>query len=313
MALTSTKEYCTERDLQDVLPNLSGYDLKRRIINFTTTDTTNMYKAYNTGTITVLYFDGIEGTPVTDDPNAIYEFRYSEGNDSVELFVTGSNPNDMIIEAGDDWTSIKQRFIRKASRFVESMIDSRLAREVTKDREGNYPEVIVRLTALKTIIFLLQANDPQNEMIESFKDEFDELMEGIRSGSIVLTNEASGDSAKGFVREVSVSGNLRIVELAGEYTGTKYELYKVKITTAGALGSCKYSVWVKDTDKLKNEKIIDDDVINGDMQKIGRGLFVRFAGGTDASEATLNDEWEIEAKAYDARVSTIGTIGSTRR
>ena len=33
MALTSTIEYCEDRDLQDVFPHLSEYDLKRRIYN----------------------------------------------------------------------------------------------------------------------------------------------------------------------------------------------------------------------------------------------------------------------------------------
>ena len=298
------------------MPNISGFDLKRRLINWTIDD--NYGYVYNSGLVTQLFADGKDlgdAESSSGAVNAVGEWYYDSTTDRLWYYFGSSNtnPNDMIMEAGDDWTTIKTRFRRKASRFVESMLDSRMAREISKDREGNYPEVIVRCVALKTVIFLLQANDPQNELIDSFKDEFDELMEGLKSGSIVLPNEASGDSAKGFIREVSVSGNLRIVELAGEYNGSKYELFKVKVTTAGALGDCKYSVWVKDTDKLKNEKIIDQDVINGDMQRIGRGLFVRFAGGTDTSEATLNDEWEIEAKAYDARVSTIGTIGSTRR
>ena len=34
MAVTSTIEYCTDRDLQDIFPHLSEYDLKRRLYNF---------------------------------------------------------------------------------------------------------------------------------------------------------------------------------------------------------------------------------------------------------------------------------------
>ena len=33
MAVTSTIEYCTDRDLQDVYPHISEFDLKRRIYN----------------------------------------------------------------------------------------------------------------------------------------------------------------------------------------------------------------------------------------------------------------------------------------
>ena len=313
MAVTSTIEYCTDRDLQDVLPNLSSFDLKRRIFNFKTTDTTNQYQAFNTGAITQMFFDGIEGTEVTDDPNAIYEWNYSPTTDSVQVFITGSSPNDMIVEAGDDWTTIKQRFRRKASRFVESMLDSRMAREITKDREGNYPEVIVRCVALKAILFLLQANDPQNEFIESFKDEFDELIEGLKSGAIVLPNESSKDSDKGFIREVSVSGDLKLVELAGNYSGFGYDLIKVKVTTAGGgIGTAKYSVWTKDSNTLKNHLVVDDEIIDGDFQSLSYGLYGRFAGATDASTATLNDEWEVEVKTNDSRVSSVGSLKMSR-
>ena len=79
MAVTSSIVYCTERDLQDVFPDLAQFDLKRRIYNWTTGDVSNMYKSYNTGLITIMFFDGIEGTSVEDDPNADYEFRYSSG------------------------------------------------------------------------------------------------------------------------------------------------------------------------------------------------------------------------------------------
>ena len=34
MALTSSIKYCTNRDLQDVFPDLSQYDLKRRLYNW---------------------------------------------------------------------------------------------------------------------------------------------------------------------------------------------------------------------------------------------------------------------------------------
>ena len=137
MAVTSTIEYCEARDLQDIFQHIAEFDLKRRIYNFKSTDTTNQYQAFNTGTITQLYFDGIEGTAVTDDPNADYEFNYSSTTDSVQVFKTTTNPNDMVIEAGDDWTDIKTRFRRKASRLIESHLDNRMSREVLKDREVN--------------------------------------------------------------------------------------------------------------------------------------------------------------------------------
>ena len=122
-----------------------------------------------------------------------------------------------------DWTEImidiKQRFRRKASRLIESHLDNRMTREVMKDREGNYPEMIVHATALQTVILLLKAHDPNNEVIEPFKSELDEILDGLKSGSIVLPSSVTADSSKGVIREVSVNANsdLRPVELKGNY------------------------------------------------------------------------------------------------
>ena len=97
MAVSSTIEYCTDRDLLDVFPHLASTDLKVRVYNFKSTDTSNQYQAFNTGLITMLYFDGIEGTSVSDSPNADYEFNYSETTDSVQVFHSSTNPNDMVV------------------------------------------------------------------------------------------------------------------------------------------------------------------------------------------------------------------------
>ena len=49
---TSNIAYCTDRDLSDVFPGISEFDLKTRVINWQTTDTSNQYQANNTGLIT---------------------------------------------------------------------------------------------------------------------------------------------------------------------------------------------------------------------------------------------------------------------
>ena len=69
--------YCTHKELKRVYPNIDAYDTKTPIYGWASTDTSNQYQANNTGLITQLYFDGIEGTAVTDSPNADYEYNYS--------------------------------------------------------------------------------------------------------------------------------------------------------------------------------------------------------------------------------------------
>ena len=157
MALTSTIEYCEDRDLQDVYPHLSEYDLKRRIYNWTG-PSTNVYTANNTGLVTVLYADGVDLGAEDGALSSDGHWRYVDADDKVEYYndggagVSGADPNTMVMEAGDDWVTITQRLRRKASRLIESRLDYRMAREVTKDREGNYPAIIVHATALQAVI-----------------------------------------------------------------------------------------------------------------------------------------------------------------
>ena len=316
---TSQISYCTERELMDVYPAITEFDNKTKISGWTATGTTNLYKAYNTGLISVLFFDGIEGTAVSDDPNADYEFRYSASNDSVEAFISTANPIDMLMEAGDDYSSFVTRMMKKASRIIEGRIAYRVQDEIHKDREGNYPTIIVHATALQAVILLLKANDPNMEDIAPLKEELDEIIEGIISGTIKL-GLVNSDSSKGIIRQVSVDSatDLFPVQLRGNYTGTGYELLKVKIESgeAGVIGTAKMTVTGKSTTSLKADVLVDSDTITGDFQTLGVGtLDIRWSGD-DVSSATTtnNDEWEIElwGSALESSVTTSGAIKMTR-
>ena len=322
MAVTSTIEYCTDRDLQDIFPHLSEYDLKRRIYNWVDQGS-NEWKAQNTGLVTVLFADGVDkGTAVANEGavDSTDDWFYDSGDDFVRYFST-TDPNTMIMESGDDWATIKTRFRRKASRLIESHLDNRLSREVLKDREGNYPEIIVHITALQTVILLLKAHDPTSEVITPFQEELNEILDGLKAGSIVLPTAISGDSSKGVIREVSVnaSSDLRPIELKGNYTGSGYELLKVYIDSGenGIIGTTKMTVKGKDGTLLKNNTLIDSQVITGDFDFLGVGnLYIRW-GGDDVTSAitTADDEYEIElwGSSLDATVSSVGSIRMTRR
>ena len=322
MAVTSTIAYCEDRDLQDIFPHLSEYDLKRRIYNWVDQGS-NEWKAQNTGLVTVLFADGVDkGTAVANEGavDSTDDWFYDSGDDFVRYFST-TDPNTMIMESGDDWATIKTRFRRKASRLIESHLDNRLSREVLKDREGNYPEIIVHITALQTVILLLKAHDPTSEVITPFQEELNEILDGLKAGSIVLPTAISGDSSKGVIREVSVdpASDLRPIELRGHYNGTGYELLKVYIDSGenGIIGTSKMTVKGKDADLLKTDTIIDSETITGDFQHLGVGsLYIRW-GGDDVTSAitTAADEYEIElwGSSLDSTVSSVGSMRMTRR
>ena len=321
MALTSTIEYCTDRDLQDVYPHIVDYDLKRRLYNWVASATTdNEWFNYNSGLVTVLYADGIAQTLQINEivVNAAKEWYYDSDDDYVNFYST-TDPNNIIMEAGDDWGDITERIRRKASRLIESRLDYKMAREVSKDREGNYPAIIVHATALQAVILLLKSHDPTNENIAPFQDEYFEIIEGLSSGAIVLPTAISEDSSKGIIREVdSTLGELRPVELRGHYNGTGYELLKIKIESgeAGVIGTSKMTVYGKSSTTLKAETLIDSETITGDFQHLGVGsLYVRWGGDDDAAATLADDEYEIElwGFALDPTITGVGSSRMTRR
>ena len=305
---TNKPTYATESDLRDIYPNIDKYDAKKPVYGWVTTGVSNFYKSYNTGLINVLFFDGIEGTAVTDDPNANYEFRYSEGNDSVEVYIDTGSPADMLMEAGEDWATHKTDLLYKASRYFDSYVDASLPAQMSKNDEGEYPYLVIRTTAQICAYFLISAHDPENEDALRIKEEYEEILDKLVNGQIKLDFEKSADSSKGIIRELSASGTLKPVDLRGSYRGGVYDKIRIEIETAGVIGTAKYSVWAVGNDKLginKGSQVVTDEIITGEYQSLSGGLQVRFGastptgtnGNTDnlmTASATLHDVWEVE-------------------
>ena len=323
MAVTSTIEYCTDRDIQDIYPHIAEYDLKRRLYNWEVASGSR-YRSRNAGLVSQLFADGRDLGDGQSSEGAVdsnNEWYLDSAGDTVYYYNDTTSPNNMIMESGDDWATIKTRFRRKASRLIESHLDNRLSREVLKDREGNYPEIIVHITALQTVILLLKAHDPNSEVIAPFQDELSELIDGLKAGTITLPTSITSDSSKGVIREVSVnaSSDLRPIELRGHYNGTGYELLKVYIDSGenGIIGTTKMTVKGKDGTLLKNNTLIDSQVITGDFDFLGIGsMYIRW-GGDDVTSAitTADDEYEIECwgSSLDTTISSVGSVKMTRR
>ena len=323
MAITSTIAYCEQSDLYEVYPGINSFDLKQRLYGGWGGGTGNVYTMNNSGYTSVLYKDGEDlGAEHSTTPTADNPWRWVEADDQIEYYEASTSIatlNASIWESGVDFNTLLTNTTQKASRYFESKVDARTAKEVSKDREGKYPFIVIRCTALIGVVLLLKSQDPNNPIIESFQAEIDEVIEGINSGKITVTHQVTADSSKGIIRDVYyTSGAIRPVELRGRASLDGFDLIRVLITTPGAIGTCKFDAWTKDSDKLKNNKVITAKTITGDFQPLAYGLEIRFAGGTDASTAnttTTADEWEIEVygSTMDATVSQVGSISLTRR
>ena len=327
--MATAPTYCTHRELKDVFPQVDSFDTKRPLYGFTTTDTTNLYQANNTGLITLLFLDGVEGTSVSDSPNANREYNYSASTDSVQLFLTTDaggtlNPNDILVEAGEDFSTLISRILANASRFLDAKLDPNLPKEQFKDKSGNYDYIIVRTTALIAATFLIRSHDPTSEVATALMEDAMGNIDSLNKGSAALSWQTTGDSSKGIIRDIKyTSGGVRPVDTRGRYYG-EWDLVKVIITTAGAIGTARYSVFVKDSDSLKTTEVVSNRIISGDYQSLASHLEIRFgaenatassAAGISASEAALNDEWEVEVSGLFEEVdnSAVNSIKMTRR
>lgn len=222
------------------------------------------------------------------------QWLYGSDADEVLIYANTFNPADLLIEAGEQFTTVVTQYRTDASRYLDSMLDPNMPKEAWKDKEGNYDYMIIRTTALIAANFMIKSHDPNSELANALMEEAMQNIENINQGKAALSWQTTRDSSQGVVRDVTyTSGKIRPVDTRGEWTGT-YDLVKVKIGTGGVLGTATYSVWVKDGDKLKNNQIVIDKIINGDYQELAGGLEIRFAGSNDSTQAAANDEWEIE-------------------
>ena len=192
------------------------------------------------------------------------------------------------------------------------MLDPNMPKEAWKDKEGNYDYIVIRSTALIAANFMIKSHDPNSELANALMEEAMQNIENINQGKAALSWQVTRDSAQGVVRDVvyNTAGAIRPVDTRGEWVGN-YDLLKVIITTGGALGTAKYSVFTKDDVKLKNNEVLSNEVIIGDYQPLAGGLQIRFAGSADAIQ---NDEWEIEVfgKYEDIDASSGKAVKMTR-
>tara|TARA_R100000278_G_scaffold17008_2_gene17100 strand:- start:700 stop:1671 length:972 start_codon:yes stop_codon:yes gene_type:complete len=315
--------YCTHRDVEDVYPNINDHDSKEAIYGWSV-DSGDRYVSHNTGIVTALFEDGRNlGSAQPDQGNVDGngQWYYDSSADALYYYSTSAhgNPNDRLMESGEDFSTLMTRIIKNASRYLDSRIDANLPRDQFRDKEGNFDYVIVRTTALIAAYFLTSSSDRESQISESFLEEANFHIDELNQGKTRLSSNVTGDAHKGIIREVTSPQNanpLYIVDVRGSYSGV-FDLIKIIVTTGGAIGTAKFSTFTRNEDGLKANESISDDIINGQYQHIGYGMEVRFAGKDDSSVATANDEWELEVHGYaESMADSIGSnrsIKATRR
>ena len=314
--------YCTHKELKRVFPQLDSFDNKKSIYGWTEV-TSNKYAAHNSGLVTQLFADGEDLGPAQSahtDLNVEGEWFYNSAED-VCYYYSANTPLDKLMEGGEEFTAMVTQYRTDASRYLDSMLDPNMPREAFKDKSGNFDYLIIRTTSLIAANFMIKSHDPNSELANALMEEAMMNIENINEGKAALSFQVTRDSSQGVIRDVSYTdGSIRPVDTRGEWTGS-YDLIKVIITTGGRIGTAKYSVYVKDGDKLKSTQVVTDEIINGDYQSLASGLQIRFAGedmnpdsGSTANVSGTPDEWEIEVfgKYEDVDASSGKSVKMTR-
>ncbi len=307
--------YITERDLYDVYPNIDEYDSKSVIYGWVQ-DSGSRYKAENSGLVTALFADGAKLGSAQANQSAVDangEWFYDSSLDVVYYYNSATNPQNILMEAGEDNNTFKTRMISNATAYFNSKIDMTLPKELFVNPDGSYDYFIKRTVALLTASFMIKAYEPDSDIALALTEEAEDNISDLNQGIVKLGFQTSGDMSKGVVIKKSVSGALNIVDTRGDYSGT-YDRIKVITGTAGAIGTAKYSVFTKDANGLKTNEVISSELVNGDYQTLAGGLQIRFAGSADNSAAVQNDEWEIEVagKSEHTDNASIRTVKLTR-
>jgi len=316
--MASAPTYCTHKELKRVFPQLDEFDQKKPVYGWVEV-TTNKYAAHDSGIVTQLFANGEDlgaSQSAHTDLNVEGEWFYNSAED-VLYYYSASSPLDKLMEAGEEFTAMVTQYRGDASRLLDSFLDPNLSREQLKDKSGNYDYLIVRSAALICASLMIKTNDPTSEMANAYMEEAMGYVDKLNNGEAALSYQNTADSSKGLVRDVTYTGTVRPVDTRGHYAGT-YDLIKIKITTGGAIGTAKYSVWVKDGDKLgmnEGSQVITDEVVNGDYQSLAGGLQIRFQGTNFDSTAAVNDVWEVEVMGWSEEVdsSSLKNIRMTRK
>ena len=311
---TYLETYCTIDDIQLVAPFVFDYVRKRTIsnwVNHSSSGSSEIWKAGSVGKLSMLYENDIEQTSVSSvgDVNADNKFYFDEDADVVYFRPTGSNnPNyDVAIAVGRDNKTLFDEFISRSSDFVRSYINKPIYKNKgvgTGDSLGrDFPEVIVRSTALLAASMAIMPYDAERggqlQDIAYNPVERNGFLDLIREGIISLDQDE--DKRDKIVKEVSINASTTgaIVDTFG-HPQVSYDRIKVIISTAGtfAAGSSsgvKFSSYVGSDAGLKVNLVQEGQTIDGGLQHIGHGVYIRFSTGV----YTLNDEWEVEVSGLD--------------
>jgi len=309
----STFKYCTQRDVKDCYPNISETDNKVVIRNWKVLSG-EKYASDNTGVVTALFQDGEHLGSAQADASSVdgnLDWHYSSQWDRL-YFHSATDPNELLMEAGEDWATLIDRMIVNCSMELSAMLDARFPRPIPKSfqyaeaTDGSdtpeYDYILVRATALLVAHHLLISKDPMSEEAMKLKEEVDSIIERLNDGSLKLGFEVDNTDTSGDIVEVTNTGSMYLMETSGEWYGEAYDRVKIKcVDTGGAYGVAKVTAYYYGSNKIYGSST-SDIIVTGALTDIVNGLSVRFEG----KEMAIGDEWHVVLRNFHQQTTNSG-------
>ena len=292
----------TNTDLSMILPEIDSFDRKRLLQNFVV-HSGSVYVSHDAGYVSQLYIDGLEGTSVASvsDIDANNKYYYDSSADALYL-QNSSNPNDLVIEASEDWETIKSRVVKEKADYIRSYLNRPIYRIKNSDMQGanarEYDYIIIYCNAALAVAELVRTLDVQKADDIEFRivnEAKNGLLDRIKRGEFQLFNESSERFQNGVIQHIVYNGSstAAIMDLKG-FPNTTWDDVRLVITTGGTLtpgtaSTIKYSVYVKDDTGLRRNLTIENETLTGAYDPLAYGVYFRGSEGV----YTTNDEFSI--------------------
>jgi hypothetical protein len=261
--------YCNvTTDLTDVFPDIERYQEKFILEGWVAVSgQANTYAVYGTGQINLAFDNQVQltvRTSVADVQSNAGSYYYDSGVDVIYVHAFDSDnlttvaQTTTLIEAGEDWDTLKDNMRDKAMQFMDSVLNPRyptplMPRQIKTHDTADYEYPILRTCALLTCAFLAKRRNPGDKngvMLyeEAWNPEPEEgqqkgWLNQLRDGDMVLQDQISAREVGSFnVYPESGITATAYTWFLGTYTGLQFERWRVQIDTAGAVGTATWKL-----------------------------------------------------------------------
>ena len=313
-------------DLSAIFAGIDNMD--RKVVlppNWSASGTSNLYYLYGTGSSSgsILFKDGEDlGSEQGSQPSSDDQFRMVEADDRLEYYLASSSAsalNGIVFEMGEDADSLKTKVCKEQADRIRSYMNRPILKRSNTTYQGaserNYDWVVIRCNAALAVADLIRSSNPeQAEDIESriLNEAGTGLLDRLKRGEYNLWNETTWPKEKGVIttisQDASSTGYIEDIKLEGRPT-TYYDDVRAVISSGGggtftvgtANTTVKYDVYIANDDGLKQQKVVDAELINGSYQPLAYCAFLRWSPGIFVA----GDEFSILFQSDEVPIGTV--------